>query len=461
MATQRADPQAGHGREALVIGASLAGLLAARVLAEHFDRVTLIERDAVHDAPESRKGQPHTRHIHALLPSGYGVLRELFEGLDEDLRAGGAIEADMGEGVRFHAGGGFAAQGPTGLRGVFVSRPFLEWRLARRVRRIRNVRVLDRHKVTGLIAGDGGRIGGVRAIDLGDGEREKALRADLAVDASGRGSSTPRWLETLGFDAPRETLVKIDLTYTTRIYRRERAGDTQVAGIIINPDVPASPRLGSAFPIERDRWIVTVGGWGGDECPPDERAHRAFLRSLAAPDLGALVDELEPLTDFYRYRFAANRRRHYEKLKRFPGGLLVIGDAVASFNPVYGQGMSSAAFQVKELQRGLGEREPLESLWKPYFKRGARIVDRAWQLAVGADFAFPETEGPKPPGTDLVNRYIKRLSRAAHRDMALVRAFIDVQNLLAPPASLFRPDRAWRVLRPMGAATRSRRTAQR
>lgn len=448
MAAQTVLSEPSRGREAVVMGGSLAGLLAARVLSDQFDRVTLIERDRINDAPESRKGQPHTRHIHGLLASGYGVLRDLFPGLAEELCAGGAIEADMAEGVRFYAAGGYTLRNPTGLRAMFVSRPFLEWKIARRVLSRPNVRVLDQRQVRGFLVDRRGRITGVRSRDLaqGEGPQEQSHAAALVLDATGRASSTPRRLKMLGFDAPHETVVKINLTYTTRIFRRERGDGAAPTGIIINPDLPSSRRLGGLFPIEEDRWILTVGGWGGDQCALDEASHREFVESLAAPDILEHLEQLEPMTELYRYRFAANLRRHYEKLKRFPEGLLVMGDAIASFNPVYGQGMSSAALQAKELQRVLANRPSGEGLWKDYFRAAGRIVDGAWQLAVGSDFAFAETEGPKPPGTDIVNRYVQRMLRAAQHDPVVHRSFIRVQNLLAPPSSLFRPDIVWRVL---------------
>jgi 2-polyprenyl-6-methoxyphenol hydroxylase-like FAD-dependent oxidoreductase len=217
--------------------------------------------------------------------------------------------------------------------------------------------------------------------------------------------------------------------------------------VIIAPQPPHHKRGGFVFPIEQDRWVVSLGGWLGDYPPTHEEGFLAFARSLAAPDIYNLIARLEPLSEIMPYRYSSSLRRHYEKLVRFPVGYLVAGDAICSFNPVYGQGMTSAAMQAAALDHTLCAQPDRATLAKSFFKEAAKVVDIPWQLAAGEDFQFPETVGPKPPGTEFVNAYVSRVHRATHNDPVVYRAFLEVMNLLKPPASLFHPRIVWRVLR--------------
>lgn len=432
---------------AIVIGGSIAGLLTARVLSDHFARVTLIERDMMHDQPESRKGQPHTRHLHGLLAKGLDTMRGYFPGLLADLLAEGAIGADMGRDMRWHTFGGYRVQYESGLVGALMSRPLLEWQIRRRVVALPNVTVRDGYAVDGLLTNpEQSCVTGVAITHRTDATRTAAISADLVVDASGRGSASPKWLAALHYGEVPESLIKVNVGYATRLYRR-RPGDLQEAKLImIAPDMPHSKRSGLLFPIEGDRWICTLGGWAGDHPPTDEVGFLAFARSLPAPDVYALLTKLEPLSDITPYKFPGSLRRHYEQLERFPEGYLVLGDAVCSFNPVYGQGMTSAAMQAAALDQLLQEQQCLTSLWRAFFTAAAKVVDIPWQLAAGEDFRFPETQGQRPAGVDLINRYVAKVHRATHHDPVVYAAFLRVMNLMAAPTSLFHPRILWRVL---------------
>lgn len=442
-------------QRAVVIGGSLAGLLTARVLSDHFAQVTLIERDPVTDRPEPRKGQPHTHHLHGLLAKGYTIMSRYFPDLPAALLAGGAIPGDMGTALRWYTFGGYRRQYDSGLTGVFMSRPFLEGLIRQRVLARPNIELLDQAPVERLLTTpDGQQVIGVEVSRSGQNPTRHSLTADLVVDASGRGSASPKWLAALGYPQPQESLVKVGVGYATRLYRR-RAGDlTGAEALMITPEGPRDKRMGLIFPIEQERWICTLGGWAGDHAPNDAAGFMAFARSLPVPDLHHLLSKLEPLSDIRLHKFPANLRRHYEKLTRFPDGFLVLGDAVCSFNPVYGQGMTSAAMQAEALDELLTGRPSLAGLWRPFFKQIATVIDIPWQLAVGEDFRFRETEGRKAPGTDLINAYVARVHRATHTDPVVYGAFLKVMNLMAPPTSLFQPRLLWRVLRP-GAKARS------
>ena len=434
---------------AIVIGGSIAGLLTARVLSDHFAQVTLIERDRMHDQPEARKGQPHTRHLHALLAKGLETMRDYFPGLLSDLLTEGAIASDMGKEMRWHTFGGYRRQFESGMIGALMSRPLLEWQIRRRVVALPNVTVLDGCDVDGLVTtADRSRVSGVQITHRNEDGRSESLSADLVVDASGRGSASPKWLTALNYGPVPESLIKVNVGYATRIYRR-RPGDLIGADLIlIAADMPHGKRSGLIFPIEGDRWICTLGGWIGDHAPTDEAGFLAYARSLAAPDVYEMISRLEPLSDITPYKFPGSLRRYYEKLQQFPEGYLVLGDAICSFNPVYGQGMTSAAMQAAALDQTLQASPTLDGLWRRFFKAAAKVVDIPWQLAVGEDFRFPETEGEKPAGVDFINRYITQVHRATHHDPVVYAAFLRVMNLMAAPTSLFHPRLLWRVLRP-------------
>jgi 2-polyprenyl-6-methoxyphenol hydroxylase-like FAD-dependent oxidoreductase len=451
-----------HGCEALVIGASMGGLLAARVLSAHFDKVTVFERDEVADRPESRKGQPQTRHLHTLLAQGLTVFERFFPTLRDDLVAGGAVLGDMGADIRWHAFGGYRQQFESGMIGIMMSRPFLEHCVRRCVTALPNVTIRggceveelvttpDRQRVTGVHVKHGARSGA--SGSSGADAVSEVIEADLVVDTSGRGSATPRWLEALGYQRPAESAVTVNMGYSTRTFRR-KPGDLEGAKLIlIAPDFPALKRAGNIMPVEGDRWMVTLTGWGKDYPPADANGFTEFTRSLPAPDLYNLLQRVEPLTDVIQHRLPSNLRRHYERLPRFPARHLVLGDAICSFNPVYAQGMTSAAMQAAALEETLeetleGSADGLDGLSRRYFPKTAKVVDMAWQLAVGEDFRSPDTTGPKPTGLAVLNAYVERVHVATHSDIDVYRAFLDVMNLVQPGTSLLRPGMIWRVLR--------------
>lgn len=436
-----------HGKHAIVIGGSIAGLMTARVLSDFFERVTILERDPVADQPEARKGQPQTRHLHALLAGGMNIMSEFFPDLPAGLAAAGARVDDMATSVRWYVAGGYRRQFKSGLVGSLSSRPMLEWLVRQRVLALPNVALLDRYNVEQPMANeDRTRVIGVRATRRVEGAVSEIMPADLVVDASGRGAAAPKWLEMLGYARPEEESIKVNLGYATRLYRRKPGDLADLDAILVSPTPPHGTRAGLIFYVEGDRWIVTLVGAQGDHPGDDEEGFLDFARSLEAPDIYNAICRLEPLSDIVLHKFPASLRRRYEKLARFPEGYLVLGDAVSSFNPIYGQGMTSAAMQAKALHTLLAERAALTGLWRPFFARISKIVDIPWQLAAGADFAFEGTEGKKPPAVGLINAYMAKVNQATHHDTVVYGAFLRVLNLLAPPTSLFHPKILWRVL---------------
>ncbi|MFB6089723.1 MAG: FAD-dependent oxidoreductase [Halobellus sp.] len=444
----RYDPDRITGRDghAVVVGASMAGLLAGRVLADAFDEVTVLDRDPLPDERVARRGVPQANHVHALLEPGRVMLEDLFPGYGDDLRAEGGVVMDASKKLDLYQGGDFLAESPHELPFYCASRPLFEQLVRRRIRAHDRITLRGECHVTGYRSDDAGTtVTGVTLVDADD--AKESLSADLVVDATGRTSRTPQWLERNGYPTPETEEVGVDLAYSTVAV--ERPPDEE-RGYLVVP-TPPSTRGGTAVPVEGDRWIVTVFGRHGDHPPTDPEGFRAFAASLPTPAIRDLLEEHEWDGDeIHQYPFPASKRRYYEDLDRFPDGLLVTGDAIASFNPIYGQGMSVAALDALQLHHTLAEgRSDLQSR---FFDRVADPLDTVWRMTVGADFEFPETEGEKPPGTDLFNRYLSWVVDAAHTDGHVAEAFTRVLRLETPPTSLMRPNVLGRVA---GAKVRS------
>jgi 2-polyprenyl-6-methoxyphenol hydroxylase-like FAD-dependent oxidoreductase len=431
---------------AVVLGASMAGLLAARVLADAYAQVTVIDRDQLSQAGAHRRGVPHGRHVHALLAAGQQALEELFPGLTAELVAHGAAAGDVLGNGRWFLGGHRLGQAHTGLVAVCASRPFLEGHVRGRVQALPNVRFLDACDILGLATtADGRRVTGARVWRRADGSAgaEQVLGADLVVDATGRGSRTPTWLEALGDARPPTEQVRIGLGYATRTYSLPPGALGGDLGMLHAP-TPERPRGGALLLIEGGRWMVTLAGVLGDYPPTDPGGFLAFAGSLQFPDIYQAIRGATPLDDPVPFRFPASVRHRYEQLARFPDGLLVTGDAVCSFNPIYGQGMSVAALEALALRRHLQQGAvPRPRRWFRYL---ARVVDVPWDIAVGGDLVFPGVQGRQTLKVRLGNAYLARLHAAAAHDAGLASAFMRVAGLVAPPESLLRPVIALRIL---------------
>jgi 2-polyprenyl-6-methoxyphenol hydroxylase-like FAD-dependent oxidoreductase len=432
------------GDRAVVLGASMAGLLAARVLADAYGQVMVIDRDDLPETPTHRRGVPHGRHIHALLARGQQALEELVPGLTAELVNDGVPTGDMLADARLYLSGHRLRQAHTGLGLLCVSRPVLEDHVRTRVRALPSVRFLDSCDVVGLATTpDGRRVTGARVLRRADGSAEELVAADLVVDATGRGSRTPVWLEALGYARPAREQVRIGLGYATRTYRLPPdvlQGDLAV----VQAATPQHPRAGALQLLEGDRWMLTLAGILGDHPPTDSDGFLAFARSLRFPDIYQAVRGGEPLDDPVGFRFPASVRHRYERLDRFPDGLLVMGDAVASFNPLYGQGMSVAAIEALALRRHL--ERGIEPQPRRFFRDLARVVDVPWDMAAGGDLVFPDVQGRRTRRIRLISAYLTRLHASAAHDARLASAFVRVAGLVAPPQSLLHPAVAIRVL---------------
>lgn len=432
------------GRHALVLGASIGGLLAARVLADYYSTVTLVERDHLPPAGEPRKGVPQGRHAHGLHARGSAVLEQLFPGFTKEIAARGGMVLDISRDFRWYANGGFHQPMTSGLEGLLVSRPLLEAGLLARVRALPNVQMLEGYDILGLVASeDRHRITGVRVARRAD-DTEQTLAADMVVDATGRGSRSPAWLAELGYAQPAEEQVRMDLGYASREYRRRPDQLPGLRGFAIAGS-PPDGRNGVVLAQEGERWSVTLGGYNGDFAPLDSEGFLEFAKGLPTPAMYQLLKDAEPLTDPVPYRFRANQRRRYDRLERFPEGYLVFGDAICSFNPVYAQGMTVAANEALVLQSCLATGEA--RLAQRFFKEINPVLDGPWQVAVGNDLQLPHVEGKRTGMDRFMNWYIGKLHIAAHSDPEVSVAFLRVVNMIAPPTDILNPRMLMKIVR--------------
>jgi 2-polyprenyl-6-methoxyphenol hydroxylase-like FAD-dependent oxidoreductase len=329
-----------------------------------------------------------------------------------------------------------------------MSRPLLERTVRRRIEAVPNVSIRDQTAADGLIADSSGRrITGIRLTD------GTTLACDLVVDATGRAARSLAWIHALGYEPPPVSVVEVDTRYVSRRYRRTDAParDWKAAAVIGDPD---TRRLAMLLPMEGDQWIVAIAGITGESPPTDPDAMLTYARTLDSPVIAEVMEVSQPLGEPVTHRFPANQRRHVERMRRFPLGWVLIGDAVCSFNPIYGQGMTTAAQQAQALGHELDRARAIDpSFTRRYFKAASRTVNTPWSIAVGGDFVYEGTKGKKPFGTDLVNRYMDRVIKAGQHDDAVVIRLNETLALLRSPQTLMAPTFMLRVLRAASRGT--------
>ena len=449
---------ANHGSHAIVIGGSLAGLLTARVLASHFEHVTVIERDRLPDDPVPRRGVPQSRHIHALMFRGRMILEEFFPGLQEEMVQAGALDLDMARDIRWLTPAGWGVRFRSELRILAFTRDFLDWNVRRRIARFPNVRFIEEAEVTCLLPSrDASSVAGlvVRFRNRPDGESDSThLHADFVVDASGRGSRAPQWLEALGYGRPTETVINAYLGYASRLYRRPAALRDDAKAIFIQSAPPHRKRGGLLFPVEGHRWLITAVGGGRDYPPTDEAGFLEFLRSLPSQRLYEAIKDAEPVSPLYGHRGTENRLRHFERLSRWPENFVILGDAACAFNPVYGQGMTTAALGVSKLAEVLSTLRKPDSKCNPtglalrFQKQLAKINRAPWLMSTGQDYRYHETVGGKRTFvTKLMHHYMDTIVQLSTESAEVRYALLVTFNMIKPPSALFRPDIVYRVLK--------------
>ncbi|PKV82645.1 NAD(P)/FAD-dependent oxidoreductase [Streptomyces sp. TLI_146] len=429
-------------KQAIVLGGSFGGLLAARVLSDHTDDVVVIDTDDL-STSGTGPGAPHRDQLHALLAMGHLRLERWFPGITEETVADGAL-LGQGSQVQFHVDGVRKVDLPE-ARMLSATRPFLESHLRRRVMALPNVRFLH-GRASGLLD-DGRRITGVRITPVAPAPEhphpdEFTLDADLVVDAMGRSSRLGKWLQASGWEAPPLDRMRVDLGYATASFTRgDELPGTVIAHATPGPASNYRPQLsepGALAAVEDSQWSVVLAGYTDYRPGPDPEQFLARMRRCVAPlrtvaDVCTMVGEVRP------YHFRESTRREFTRLTRFPGGLVALGDSVASVNPIYGQGLTLAALQASSLAVHLASgAHPHAPAWD-YFRRARTVVGAAWDLATTADLAQPHVTGPYPRGYRLSRWAGDQLITASVHDSRVNSAFTDVLHMNAHPRTLTRP----------------------
>jgi 2-polyprenyl-6-methoxyphenol hydroxylase-like FAD-dependent oxidoreductase len=430
------------GGHAIVVGAGMAGLAAAAALADSFERVTVLERDALRPDSSPRPGVPQGRQLHGLLAGGLRAFGALFPGFDRDLVRAGAVRLRFGiDDLLEIPGCGPFPRHELGCEGYALSRPLLELTARRRLLRLPSVLLRDRCRVLEIVAADDGRIAGVRCRAAAG--LEEVVPADLVVDASARGDLSPGLLRATGWPDLQTTRIGIDITYMTASFAIA-GGERDWKLAITYPDRQEDTRIAIVVPIEGQRWMVAVGERYGTIPPADEASFRECLRQLRTPTIHDAIRSAPMVGGVHRFALPESTRGHYERLPGLPDGLLPIGDAICRFNPIYGQGMSVAGIEacmLKDLLRARrGERRPLAGLGQAYIEAVQPVVDAAWSMSAVPDLAHPLARGERPADLEQQLQATMALFRLATRDLEAHRLMVEVRHLLQPLSALRAPD---------------------
>jgi len=427
----------------------MAGLSAARVLADYFEHVTVLERDILPDDACHRSGTPQSKHVHALLGGGQRALGDLFPAFEEDLVTAGAVPLRVGLDVRIEMPGYDPfPQRDLGWISYSMSRPLIELAVRQRVAQYANIAVHLRCRVQEFEAAPGGTT--VTAVKFENGAgRSQSLRTDLVVDASGRGNLTLALLEAIGRAQAQESVIEVDIGYATAIFAIPADMSVDWKGVRTLALAPQRSRGGLMLPLEGNCWILTLGGRHADKPPGDGDGFLAYAQQLRTPTIYNAIKHAERVSEVARFGFPASVWRHFEQIEPFPRGLLPIGDAICRFNPVYGQGMSVAAQEAvllhQLLRKKAEEADPLAGLAPAFFAGASAVIETPWAVAAIPDFSFPETKGQRPPDFERTREFGVALTRLAARDPDVHKIMAEVQALVRPRSVLRDPDLVERV----------------
>ncbi|MFY0525480.1 NAD(P)/FAD-dependent oxidoreductase [Archangium gephyra] len=427
--------------QAIVIGGSMAGLLSARVLSEHFEKVIILERDRLPEGPEARKSAPQARHIHALLEAGLKALDELFPTLVRELVREGSDLIDMARDAAWFQSGSWKVRYEGGPQTILVSRPFLEWKVRGQVTALPNVELRQGYGVEELLM-DASRTR-VTGVKVAGPEGEQTLEGELVVDTSGRGSRAPQWLEALGYGRPEEEQVGIELGYTSRFYERP-AGFDEWKILAVSGRAPESRRAGFIANVEGGRWIVSLNGYFGDHAPTDDAGFLEFARGLPTPHIHEYIRHAKPLTPAVSHKIPTSRWMHYETMARFPEGFVLLGDTVCSLNPVFGQGMTVISLGARLLGEHVARARTSpgglrQGLARGFQKELGKIVGLCWFLTTTMDLAYPEARGKRPFGLKAVQWSVQNMIDLTSLDAKSCHAFYEVLHMRKGMEGLLQP----------------------
>ncbi|EKG37862.1 putative secreted protein [Pseudomonas syringae pv. avellanae str. ISPaVe013] len=428
--------RSGH---AVVIGGSVTGCLTAALLARRFERVTVVEKGDFYDETGPRQSLPQEHHVHLLLLRGKQIMERIYPGLLSALEQSGAQVADLGHDVKWYQRGRWKNRYRSGIEAHYCSRRLIDNQLRRCLTTVPQVSILSGTRVTRIEFCGAENLRQVSGVAIDDGSGERNLSCDLLVDASGRGTHMPSWLKDAGFGNVQHSVVKTELGYASRIYKRLPAFAEQWQVLLVLPTAPAQRSMGVISPIEGDRWMVTTGGWFGHFPGKDPDEFLQALASLPVPDIHDVIREAEPLSEIFTFKMPGSRRTHYDRLKHWPEGLLVVGDALSSMNPLYSQGMTIAALEADCIDERLDAL--LDKSLRCHQLQGllCSVVDGAWNMATTEDFRFPETSGERTWRTRFDHWYGAGLGALSASNRRALETQISVTNLVMDPARVYSP----------------------
>ncbi len=436
--------------QAIVIGGSIAGMLAARVLADSFENVIIIETDKLPDHPSIRKGVAQSVQPHVLFTKGYRILEELFPGISTSLSVAGAISIDWAKEFHYFTQGRWSASNlnDSDIVSVTCSRPLIEWAIRQKLSKFSNIQFLEQHRVTGLLSHPNQtKITGICLHSLVD-NTSHSMPASLVVDAGGRRSNAPQWLKNLGHTPPPETVINPFLGYATRRYKEPKGFASDWKVLLISQQPPSNTRLGYLAKIENGEWIATLGGYGRDFPPTDEAGFLEYASTLSHPQFYEAIKDAQPISPIYAHRATANRMRHYEKIK-LPLGFVALRDAVCALCPVYGQGMTVSALSAIVLKDWLSTSKA-DNFGNPvgFQKNLAKSNQLHWIIATSQDSRFPTTAGRNQPGKlgSVLGWYMQQLQIMASEQSSIQTLFMEIAHLLKSPIALYHPNIVLRVL---------------
>jgi 2-polyprenyl-6-methoxyphenol hydroxylase-like FAD-dependent oxidoreductase len=436
---------ADRGRTAVVLGSSLAGMFAAAALARHAERVVVVERDALPEDAQWRRGVPQSRHAHNLMMAGHTAMASLFPGIQEELVAAGMVRVRMPQDMWLMTPGGWMPRFPTSLVMLTSSRDLIDMVVRRRIAADPRIETLQETEALGLLATpDGKAVRGVTVRPRGEDPYE--LAADFVVDATGRTSRTPEWLVELGYPKVTEQVVDAKTAYSTAVFDPP-PGHTADWNCLLLQASKDNPRQGILNPIENGRWMVSLAALGGTRPPTDHEGFLEYCRLLRSTELHDVLEKATPVGPVHASGRTENRRRFYEKLDRWPDRFLAVGDGVCALNPSYGQGMSVAAPTAVAVGDALAKAGTFEGVAGRLRKVVARSVGPAWQLATTADFNYPWTADKTDLQTKVALRYLYRVLAVSPTSQAASQALLDVNQMVATPNAVFRPAVVAAVLR--------------
>jgi 2-polyprenyl-6-methoxyphenol hydroxylase-like FAD-dependent oxidoreductase len=454
MVNESSDVQSYVGKRAIVIGAGVSGLAAARAVADHFEEVVVLERDELPSGATTRPGVPQGTQAHGLLGGAVKGLRELFPGFEQDLVKAGAVRVNHGSELLME----FSGLDPFPRRKwnwfiYSLTRPLVELTMRRRMEQQPNISLRDGSRVFEIVGTpDGSHVTGVRCQTTQGAEE---ILADLVIDASKHGSLTLSFLKSTGQPVPEETTVGVDIRYATAVFELEHGALGEFKASVTFPKAPESVNAGYLLPVENNCHQLLLIGRGDDIPPTDGAAFVQYARKLGTPTVYNAMKGAKQLSEVARYGFPESKWKHFGLLDRFPRGLLPTGDAICCLNPVYGQGITVAVMEANTMRRLLKvnarKADPLAMLGSHFLTEVEALLEEPWAMSAIPDFIYSETRGKRPKDLDDRLQFQNALLRLTTRDADLMELLVEVRHLLKPMSMLNEPDIVHRVEAEMNA----------